>query len=477
MSKNTKKKLLLINPSNVYKVGAYGSSDYSVPPMSLGILAALTPDHWEIEILDENLEIFAYLDADLVGFTALTSQATRAYELAGFYREKNIKTVMGGIHASMMTDEALQYVDCVVKGEGESVWAEVLNDFENDQLKKTYQGTLLDLFESPLPRLDLYHHGYGLGSLQTTRGCPMKCDFCSVHAFNGRKYRYRSVEDVVEEWKQIPQDRLYIVDDDFYGYGKKHAERAKEICRGFINSGVKKEWYTFCSMNLANDEEALHLMAEAGCRMILLGVESERTDQLVASEKITNLKTGVENYEKVYEAFHKAGIAVLGSFIFGLDSDTQATIKARTDYFINSSVDCLQPGMLTPLPGTLTYQNLKKENRINDTNYPKAWNKYTFFNCVIDPINMTSDEFQELMNEEWRRMFDLKVIKRKYLNTLKATKNAFAAGWALSTNLKYHNTVFEGTKEYDYSDIYRQLTSISMQFSPENHTMGGFQEM
>ena len=468
-----KKKLLLINPNNVYKKGIYNSSDYSVPPMGLGILAALTPDHWDIEILDESFEEFTYRDADLVGFTALTSQATRAYELATIYRKKNIKTVMGGIHASMMTDEALQYIDTVIVGEGESIWNEVLVDFENDELKETYHGTLLSMYESPTPRIDLYHPGYGLGSLQTTRGCPMKCDFCSVHTFNGRKYRYRSVDAVVEEYKLIPQERLYVIDDDFYGYGKKHANRAKDICRGFINSGIKKEWYTFCSMNLANDEEALQLMAEAGCRMILLGIESELTDQLEASEKITNLKTGVENYEKVYDAFHNAGIAVLGSFIFGLDTDTRKTIRARTDYFINSGVDCIQPGMLTPLPGTITYKNLKKENRINDMNYPEAWNKYTFFNCVIDPINMTSNEFQELMNEEWRRMFDLKVIKRKYLNTLKATKNAFAAGWALSTNLKYHNTVFEGSKEdYNYSDIYRQLTSLSMEFSKEFPAIG-----
>lgn len=466
MHANHKKKLLLVNPSNVYKKGIFNSGDYSVPPMGLGILAALTPDHWDIEILDESLDTFTYKEADLVGFTALTSQATRAYELAAIYRSKNIKTVMGGIHASMMLDEALTYVDTVVVGEGESTWPVLLEDFEKNCLKKTYYGTLESMYESPTPRLDLYHPGYGLGSLQTTRGCPMKCDFCSVHSFNGRKYRYRSVEAVVDEYSRIPQDRLYIVDDDFYGYGKKHADRAKDICRGFINSGFKKEWYTFSSMNLAKDEEALQLMSEAGCRMILLGIESEVTSQLEASEKITNLKTGVENYEKVYDAFHKAGIAVLGSFIFGLDSDTRETIKARTDYFINSGVDCIQPGMLTPLPGTGTYQTLKKENRINDMNYPEAWNKYTFFNCVIDPIHMTSNEFQELMHEEWQRMFDLKVIKRKYLNTLKTTKNAFAAGWALSTNLKYHNTVFEGNRsDYDYSEVYRQLTSISMQFS------------
>jgi radical SAM superfamily enzyme YgiQ (UPF0313 family) len=273
------------------------------------------------------------------------------------------------------------------------------------------------------------------------------------------------VEDVVKEFTRIPQDRVYVVDDDFYGYGKRSARRAKEICRGIIDSGIKKEWYTFCSMNLSNDEEALGLMSEAGCRMILLGIESELTDQLETSKKTTNLRVGVVNYERVYEAFHRNGIAVLGSFIFGMDTDTPETIRNRTDYFINSGVDCIQPGMLTPLPGTVTYQNLLKEKRITHMDYPKDWEMYTFFNCVIKPQLMTPEEYTDLMHESWERMFDLKVIKRKYLNTLKATRNALAAGWALSTNLNYHNTVFEGQKEeYNYPKIYQELSSMAIQF-------------
>ena len=291
----------------------------------------------------------------------------------------------------------------------------------------------------------------------------MNCDFCSVHTFNGRIYRYRPVEDVVKEFIRIPKDRLYIIDDDFYGYGKKHAERAKDICRGFIESGVEKQWYTFTSMNLANDPEALDLMYKAGCRLVLLGIESEIAEQLVASSKTTNLKVGVENYEKVYDAFHKAGISVLGSFIFGLDSDTPDTIRRRTDYYISSGVDCIQPGMLTPLPGTGVYETLKKEKRILKNDFPKDWERYTFFNNVIEPKNMTHEEFTDLMDEEWRRIFDMKVIKRKYLNTLKKTRSVQAAGWALATNLNYHNTVFEGSKEsFDYNKIFKELTSLDL---------------
>jgi radical SAM superfamily enzyme YgiQ (UPF0313 family) len=451
-----KHKLLLINPNNAHRSGIYHSEAYSVPPLNLGIVAALTPSHWEVEIWDENFKPFEYQEADFVGFTALTSQVSRAYEIAAMYRKNKIPTVLGGIHASMIPEEAVKYVDVVVKGEAESVWGQVILDFERKNLKNIYAGEFMDLMKSPAPRIDLYDPGYALGSLQTTRGCPMKCDFCSVHAINGHKYRQRSVEAVVEEFIRIPQDRIYVVDDDFYGYSKKSAERAKDICRGIINSGVRKDWYTFTSMHIASDEEVLKLMAESGCRVILLGIESEVTDQLMDSSKHTNLRIGVENYNKVFDTIRRNGIAVLGSFIFGLDSDTPESIRNRADFYINSSIDCIQAGILTPLPGTGTYYKMLGENRITHTNFPSDWEKYTFFHCVYEPKNMSQKELLDLMHESWERIYSREVLKRKYLNTLKTTRSPVSAGWALFANMNYHNSVFEKQKDwYPVEQIYK----------------------
>jgi radical SAM superfamily enzyme YgiQ (UPF0313 family) len=461
--RDNRKKLLLINPNNSYKSGIYHTEDFSVPPMSLGVLAALTPSNWDIEILDENVDSFRFIEADLIGLTAFTSSINRAYEIANYYRKRGLPIIMGGIHVSMMPIEASRFADAVVIGEAESIWQTVIEDFENSSLKQFYHGKLQSIYDSPPQRLDLYNTKYGLGSLQTSRGCPMNCDFCSVHEFNGRKYRYRPIEDIIKEFKAIPQDRLYIIDDDFYGYGKKHIERTKEICKGFIKCNLNKQWYTFTSMNLAKDKEALDLMYKSGCRMVLLGIETEIPEQLIASDKQTNLKIGIDNYETSYRSFHEAGIAVLGSFIYGLESDTVESIKSRTDYFINSSIDCIQPGMLTPLPGTRVFKKLQSENRIFKNNYPKDWEQYTFFNNTIIRDKITDIEFTKLMHEEWNRMFDIKVLKRKYLQTLKNTKSPTAAGWALSTNLKYHNTVTEGRKDnYDYNKIFKQLTSMTL---------------
>ncbi|MBW6460984.1 MAG: B12-binding domain-containing radical SAM protein [Bacteroidales bacterium] len=461
-------KLLLINPKNNYKHGIYHSDEYGVPPINLGIIAALTPGHWEVKIIDENFEGFEYYEADLVGFTALTSQITRAYEIADIYRKNNIPTILGGIHASMIPDEAMNYVDVVVKGEAESVWREVISDFERKSLKPLYIGELLPMVKSPFQRMDLYNESYSLGAIQTTRGCPMQCDFCSVHAINGRKYRHRDVEDVVKEFISIPQQKVYVVDDDFYGYSRASAQRAKDICKGIIASGVQKDWYTFTSMHIASDEEALRLMAQAGCCIILLGIESEVTDQLVSSNKKTNLRIGVDNYSSVYDAMHRQGLAVLGSFIFGLDTDTPESIERRTDYIINSGVDCVQAGILTPLPGTGTYYRLLAEGRITHTNYPKDWEQYTFFNTVIEPKHMTSTELSELMKRSWERMYDVDVLKRKYFKTLKATRSPKAAGWALFTNVNYRNTVFENEKEnLSFKKIFKEVSGIDLDSNVE----------
>lgn len=459
-----RRKLILINPRNVYKRGIYRSSWYGVPPINLGIIAALTPNHWDVKIFDENFDEFEYEEADLVGFTALTSQVVRAYEIAAKYREKGIPTVIGGIHASMIPEEANRFVDVVVKGEAESVWADVISDFEKGKLKSLYAGTLLPMVNSPMQRFDLYHDKYALGAIQTTRGCPQKCDFCSVHAINGRNYRQRAVEDVVKEFVAVPQAKVYVVDDDFYGYSRSSARRAKEICQGIINSGVRKDWYTFTSMHIASDPETLKLMSDSGCKIILLGIESEVTDQLTSSHKNTNLRVGVDNYERVYDAIHKQGIAVLGSFIFGLDTDTPESIINRAEYYVKSGIDCIQAGVLTPLPGTGTYFRMLAENRITHTNYPKDWELYTFFHSVIESRNMTRDELASLMKKVWERVYSVEVMKQKYLMTLRKTRNAKAANWSLYTNISYRNTVFEGEKEnINFVDFYKDLSGINLE--------------
>lgn len=416
------------------------------PPLALGIIAALTPQHWEVEILDENFEDFAYRPADMVGITAMTASVNRAYELAGIYREKGIPAVIGGIHVSMLPDEAAACVDTVVTGEAESVWGQLISDFEQGTLKKRYNGKLLPMDNEPLPRRDLFHPGYTYANIQTTRGCPMKCDFCSVHTFNGSHYRERPVDEVLDELETIPHDRIYFVDDNIIGYSKKSKERAKRLFKGMIERGIKKDWYCQASLNVADDEEVLRYMAESGCHMILIGIESEKVHQLEEAKKVLNLRMGIDSYNEVFDKIHRYGISVLGALIYGLDSDTEQDLYDRTQFAINSRMDAMQATIVTPLPGTGLFERLQRENRLMFTNFPGDWERYHFMEVIHKPLTMSPEAMMEAMWKNWEIMYDHKVIQKKMLQTLKATKSKSAAAWSYLSNVERHNVVF-GSKD------------------------------
>ncbi|MBM3405694.1 MAG: radical SAM protein, partial [Bacteroidetes bacterium] len=241
MKDQSSPRLLLINPVSRHRRGLALEAHDKMPPLCLAILAAYTPANWKTRILDENYQDFRFREANLVGLTAYTPNAYRAYEIAYIYRQKKIPVVMGGIHVSMCPDEALQYVDSVVIGEAESVWPQVIADAEAGCLKQIYHGALLPLEKQKIPRHDLCYPLYLWRSIQTSRGCPMDCDFCSVTSFNGGKFRFRPVEEVIEELRTYHGDgrNIFFVDDNIGGITKDHQERAKELFRAIIRSGMK----------------------------------------------------------------------------------------------------------------------------------------------------------------------------------------------------------------------------------------------
>lgn len=434
-----RKKLLLINPFNSYQADTIVDVNTISPPLGLGIVAALTPDDWDIEIIDENFETFKYKEADLVGFTALTSAVNRAYEIAKVYRDKEIPTVLGGIHASMLPEESLEYVDTVVIGEAESVWPSLVEDFENGEIKRKYRGELLSLENLPVARRDLFHRGYVQANMQTTRGCPMSCDFCTVHQFNGSKYRQRPVEDVLDEMESLEYDRIFFVDDNIIGYSKKSTERAKKFFQGIIDRGIKKDWVCQASLNFGDDDEVLRLAAESGCRLVLIGVESEKASQLQEANKKLNLKRGADSYNETFKKINSYGISVLGAFIFGLDSDTKEDLFNRAEYILDSDIDAIQSTIVTPLPGTRMFDRIKAEGRLVYDNFPKDWERYYFMEPVHKPLLMTAEELKESMDEIWMKLYDEKLMQKKMLRTIKKTRNIKAAVWAYFANVERHN--------------------------------------
>jgi len=432
-------RLLLVNPVSPRRYGLSANRISRFPPLGLGIVAALTPGDWEVEIADENFEPFQFRDASLVGLTAFTAAATRAYEIAGLYRERGIPTVLGGIHDSMLPEEALRYVDTVVIGEAEGVWARVIADFEAGNMQRTYRGEWPNLKGMPKPRHDLFHPGYGFGSIQTSRGCPMDCEFCSVAAFNGRRYRQRPVEEVLDELEAIRQKRVFFVDDNLIGYGKRAAERAIALFKGIIERGIKKDWLCQASLNFAEDEEVLEYAARSGCRVVFLGVEAESTDALTDVNKRVNLRMGVDAYEEAFRRIHRHGIAVLGAFLYGTDSDTPEALRRRTEYILGSGVDAIQLTYLTPLPGTRLFRRLLDEGRLLYTDFPADWDHYYMTEVTHRPLLTEPQELRDAMRAINERLYARSSIWRRAARTWRDTRSVATAMWARSLNMGFRN--------------------------------------
>jgi radical SAM superfamily enzyme YgiQ (UPF0313 family) len=447
-----KRKLLLINPICADNMGISVNQGQRYPPLGLGMVAALTPESWDIEILDEVFDPYDYStnfrEADLVGLTAFTFTVNRAYEIAGVYRKKGIKTIIGGIHASMLPDEAIQFVDSVVIGEAEGVWTQVILDFEEGKLKPRYEGGLCELKGQPKPRHDLFHPGYWFASIQTTRGCPMNCSFCSVTSFNGNHYRMRPVDEVLDEIATVQhKNMIFFVDDNIIGYGKESRQHALSIFRGMVERGITKQWFSQASINFADSDEVMQAASESGCRLILLGIEAEKAEQLKEANKMLNAGK-VDSYGTIFRRIHRHNISILGTFIFGLDSDTVNSMRDRVKYILNSGVDSYMTTILTPLPGTVLFNRLEKEGRLLKTEYPEGWSNYQFTNVVFNPTNISPEELMDEMMINWGKLYNLRTIRWKTFRTFLNQRNwnfskwfktgVEATAWAYYTNWHYH---------------------------------------
>lgn len=377
-------RLLLINPCNrlssMVKVKENRWNKYRVwKPLGLLVLAALTPKTWETTVVDENLGLPEYAGMprpDLVGITAFTSQAPRAYEVAAEFRARGVPVVMGGIHASMCPEEALEHTDAVVTGEAEGVWARVLEDARRGALKRIYEGDHAEPKEIPLARHDLLAGQYFFGSVQTARGCPLNCSFCSVSAFNGRKYRRRVVEDVVQEFRSIQEKYVLVVDDNLIGTREDHVAGAKELLRALIKANLGKKWIAQATINMADDEELLRLAVEAGCVGVFIGFESLSDEGLEEIRKKFNNRKG-RDFRASVRRIQRHGLVVAGAFIIGLDVDTPgigARIAAAASHY---GVDLLNVQCLTPLPGTDLWNKMEAEGRIEANVFPEDWKYYT----------------------------------------------------------------------------------------------------
>jgi radical SAM superfamily enzyme YgiQ (UPF0313 family) len=384
------------------------------------VLAGMTPPEWEITVIDENLGIpdYSAMDRpDLVGITAFTSQAGRAYELASNFRDKGVLVIMGGIHATMCVDEASKYFDSVVTGEAESIWPRVLEDARTGALKHLYMGVHLDMNKVPIARHELLPSGYRFGSIQISRGCPLNCSFCSVTAFNGGKYRVRPIDKIIEELKLIKEKYVLIVDDNLIGTKKEHAERAKELFRAMIKEKINKSWCTQVTINMADDEELLKLASKSGCFGVFIGFESSTREGLEELNKKFNISR-INGFTEAVRRIRSHGILVTGSFIMGLDVDGKGIGRQIAEASMRYEVDFLNLLYMTPLPGTRLWNEMKSADRIAANNFPDDWKYYTLIFPVAKYKNLSWEDMIRENYEANSNFYSYRNIGKRMIKNL-----------------------------------------------------------
>ena len=418
-----KRKVILINPDQDFE-GANTMTITNFPPLSLGTIASLTPPHWDVVIREEGFgEVDFEENCDLVGITAMSSQANRAYKIAEVYKQKGIPVVLGGIHATFCPEEAMKYVDAVVVGEAESVWHTVLEDFAAGKLQRIYKAdSFVDLAGLPPASHHLFSKKHRWGIVQTTRGCPMNCEFCTVTAFNGRTYRKRPIEEVLDEIGLIGKRFLFFADDNLLGFGKSDEDRFFGLCEGIIRRGYKHKWVGQFTVSVSENDALLKIAKRSGCVLIFLGIESPSQDVLL-SDMNKRINSKYIRDGQYINNIHKHNIPVMGAFIVGNDEDTSSTFSYLSQYINSLQIDLPVFSFLTPYPGTRLRKRLERDNRLCFVDYPGDWKYYTNFNrAMFDTKNMSRQQINSDMKKLAKEIYYLKAILKRTFRAFKLFK-------------------------------------------------------
>ena len=413
--------------------GSWSSVLFGYPIITLPHLAAITPRHHEVKIINENYEDLDFNEpADLVGITSYTMTAPRVYELADEFRRRGRKVVLGGYHPTAMPDEAKPHADSIVLGEAEAIWPELLKDAEKGRLKPFYgPNPNFDMADIPPIRRDLIRQNPIAGAVQSTRGCPNQCEFCAIASFCKHDVKQRPIKNVVEEIQQMP-NRVFAIHDPSLTVNPSYA---RELFKELIKQKVHKGWVSNGNANVLGkiDDEFLDLAYKAGCVEWFVGFESVSQESLNGIKKTVNK---VEDFKRMIKRVHKHGMAIQGGIIFGFDQDTPDIFDATLEKMYEWELDAVEVNILTPYPGTPLFDRLEHEGRL----LTKDWKRYNQVEVVFKPKNMTEKELFEGTRKVAKRFYTMPNVIVRVLRTFAIVKRVSAvlpAGTNYSFRLYY----------------------------------------
>lgn len=399
-------KILLISPT--VDAEKRTNKGLMLPQLALYILEGLTPARYDVKVIEEESDkINLEQECDLVAISCMTANAPRAYKLCHDFKSRGKTVILGGVHPTILPDEALQHADSVVVGEAEGVWETLISDFENNNLKRKYHNPTPDL-EKYVPKdytNVIKKRLFNLIPIMTTRGCPYNCDFCCVTNLFGQKIRHVSIENVVRDIQESKAKVFIFLDDNIIG----DTVYAKALFKAIKPLNIK--WVGQASISLlVGDDELIQLAADSGCQTLFFGIESVSVEQLQSMRK--SLKE-IKHLESAFKKVKKMGILIHASMVFGFDNDTKEIFDETVQFLIRNKVSTVSFNVLTPYPGTKIYEELKNENRLITTD----WQYYDHNTVVFKPRNMTPFELQMGKINARKKFYSISsVLKRLFGN-------------------------------------------------------------
>lgn len=388
----------------------------ALPSLGLLQLASATPPGHELayyEANEDRSEPDALYDCDLVAISTFSAQIFEAYSIADRLRAAGVKVAMGGLHVSVLPDEAAQHADYVAVGEGEHVWPSIVAAAERDEPRRVFRASEcapVDVARLAIPRYDLLlERPYNRFTVQTSRGCPWRCDFCASSVMLSQRYRKRPVEDVVRDVIAIrrlrPDAFIEFADDNTF----VDKEWGKQLCRALAPLGVK--WFTETDVSVADDEELLELIAKSGCRQLLIGLESPESSALEGMELHSNFKARrAAHYAEAVERIQSHGVTVNGCFILGLDRHDVGVFERVLEFVERTRLYEVQITYLTAFPGTPLYERLLAEGRVIQ---PGRWDLCTLFDVNYTPARMSVDELRSGFRALTRQLYSAEALQRR----------------------------------------------------------------